>query len=108
MFSKRLIAMSLAAFVAACSGGIVSTDTGANDTGVDTNIAQDTAVEDDTAADTAVVEVTEPDVAANNCEPGEGCFGEPCKTAEDCLSGICTMHQGERVCSKTCDATCPQ
>lgn len=42
------------------------------------------------------------------CEPGDGCFEESCQGAEDCLSGICTMHLGDKVCSKTCDAACPE
>ena len=46
--------------------------------------------------------------ASGGCQPGEGCFGEPCESADDCLSSICTMHMGDTVCSKTCDATCPQ
>jgi cysteine-rich repeat protein len=48
------------------------------------------------------------DVASAACDPGTGCFEEPCSSAEDCLSGICTMHLGDKVCSKTCDETCPE
>ena len=53
--------------------------------------------------DSCEPEVTEPPP----CEEGEGCFGDPCEGADDCLSSICTMHQGDNVCSKTCDEECP-
>mgnify|MGYP004358302859 CR=1 FL=1 len=42
------------------------------------------------------------------CEPGSGCFGEPCDAPDDCLSGLCVDHMDGRVCSKACDVTCPQ
>ena len=67
---------------------------------VDTAGAVDSANADDGLLDAEPPQST--------CEPGEGCFGEPCDSANDCLSGICTLHLGEKVCSKTCDETCPQ
>jgi cysteine-rich repeat protein len=66
---------------------------------VDTTEAVDTAVSADTTLN---------DVPPSACEPGQGCFGEPCDSGQDCLSEICTMHLGDQVCSKTCDATCPK
>ena len=45
--------------------------------------------------------------ATPGCEPGQGCFGEPCSSGEDCISLICTMHMGDKVCSKTCESECP-
>ncbi len=83
--------------------GLTSPELGPDVSGIDA--AQEDASQPDT---------TEPDLEAEDttpistCEPGEGCFGEPCTNADDCLSGICTMHLGDQVCSKTCDEACPQ
>jgi hypothetical protein len=41
------------------------------------------------------------------CETGFGCFEDPCGGPEDCNSGICTQHLGDKICSKTCDVSCP-
>jgi hypothetical protein len=41
------------------------------------------------------------------CEPGSGCFGEPCKSSSDCLSGLCMEHLGNKVCSVECVEDCP-
>jgi hypothetical protein len=69
----------------------------------------DTAAPDMAAPDSAEPDTVEEDAGApSTCEPGEGCFGESCASADDCLSGICTMHLGDKVCSKTCDEACPQ
>ncbi|MEC9071694.1 MAG: hypothetical protein VX938_04905, partial [Myxococcota bacterium] len=58
--------------------------------------------------DTGTEDVTPPDIPETiDCEPGAGCFGEPCNSAEDCFSGVCTDHLGDQVCSKTCDEACP-
>ena len=43
----------------------------------------------------------------STCEPGSGCLGELCGSGEDCISGICTTHQGEKQCTKTCEESCP-
>ena len=45
--------------------------------------------------------------AEDPCEPGAGCFGEPCSENSDCLSSLCVPHLGEMVCSKPCDESCP-
>ncbi len=77
--------------------------------GADVALPQDTAATDAKSQDTALPDANTEDVGSSNtCEPGEGCFSEPCESADDCLSGICTMHLGDKVCSKTCDTTCPQ
>lgn len=62
----------------------------------------------DLVSDLGLVDVPaeQPDSPVD-CEAGQGCFGEPCHGSEDCNSGICTMHLGEKVCSKTCDEACP-
>lgn len=41
------------------------------------------------------------------CQPGDGCFLDPCSGHEDCLSGWCVPHAGDKVCTKTCSADCP-
>jgi hypothetical protein len=42
------------------------------------------------------------------CQPGEGCFMEPCATDADCLSGWCVDHQGISVCTQLCFDSCPE
>ena len=95
---------------------------GCGDSGVP-EPAQDSAVEEaavepkaqvDTAQpDTVAAETVQPDASqedgdtSSSCLPGEGCFGESCDSADDCFSGLCTMHIGSQVCSKTCDEECP-
>ncbi len=41
------------------------------------------------------------------CKPGDGCFGDPCKSHEDCLSGWCVEHLGQKVCTSACQDECP-
>jgi hypothetical protein len=49
-----------------------------------------------------------PDEAVGpQCQPGEGCFLDPCETSEDCLSGWCVGHMGEAVCTIECQTECP-
>ena len=45
--------------------------------------------------------------AVSACEPGEGCFGDPCDDNQDCLSGWCVDHLGGTVCTDTCQEECP-
>ena len=74
------------------------------------------AVEEDApaAAEVAPEEdasVVDPGDAARpepTCEPGTGCFGEPCSEDDDCLSGICGQHMGDGACTETCDEACPE
>lgn len=40
------------------------------------------------------------------CEPGEGCFLDPCESNEDCLSGWCVGQMGEDVCTIQCQSEC--
>ena len=104
--------VGLAALSVACSDNAVTAtvgDGGGMDTSVDA--VSDTQPESDTggATDTTEVDTAEPDAAQpSTCEPGDGCFGEPCDGNDDCLSGICSMHMGDKVCSKTCDESCPE
>ena len=108
---RLLMACVLLSVVGACGddSGVVNPADG----GVGLDLVSDVSTGDDVSTDKDTAEPTPLDVAEDavspsTCEPGEGCFGEPCDSAADCLSGICTMHLGDKVCSKTCDATCPQ
>ena len=49
----------------------------------------------------------EPDAPFVECEPGTGCFLDPCSDNTDCLSGFCVEHMGAAVCSQTCSEECP-
>ena len=87
------------------SGGVTaeSDTTVGLDVAVDSSVVPDTSVPPDTQT---TIDTQEPDTAPT-CEAGTGCFGESCENADDCQSLICTAHLGEKVCSKTCDADCP-
>ncbi len=41
------------------------------------------------------------------CQPGDGCFLDPCQDNGDCLSGWCVEHMGDDVCTQTCSEECP-
>ena len=41
------------------------------------------------------------------CEPGAGCFLDPCGENADCQSGWCVEHLGEGVCTELCQEECP-
>ena len=71
----------------------------------DVTVTVDSALQPDVV--TADLQPEDVADAAEECVAGSGCFGEPCSGPDDCLSGICTPHQGEKVCSKTCDTACP-
>ena len=43
----------------------------------------------------------------DECLPGDGCFGEPCATGDDCQSGLCFSHMGNLACSGQCVEDCP-
>jgi cysteine-rich repeat protein len=80
------------------------TDLGADVTSEDTASEDGSEPVDVASEDVDDMNAPEP----SSCDPGEGCFEEACESGEDCLSGICTMHLGNKVCSKTCDESCPQ
>ncbi len=41
------------------------------------------------------------------CQPGDGCFLDPCNENGDCLSGWCVEHLGDGVCTQNCQEECP-
>jgi len=110
----------LAVMVGGCGGGstAVTPDVGADAPPV-TDVGPDGAEQDaiicaetgptETAEDTPswdleTVDDTEPQPG---CEPGEGCFLDPCSENDECLSGWCVEHMGEMVCTQTCQEECP-
>ena len=116
MIAHRL---SLIVAVAILATACASTD---GDIQLDTTTTEDTA--DSTSADLRFPEVAPADVipelrptpdsgadlqldSALLCEPGEGCFLDPCLENADCLSGWCVLAGGEGVCSRACDTECP-
>jgi cysteine-rich repeat protein len=48
-----------------------------------------------------------PDVPYVGCDPGEGCFLDPCNDSSNCQSGWCVEHMGEGVCTQLCSEECP-
>jgi len=48
-----------------------------------------------------------PEDLAPECEPGTGCFLEPCSENTDCQSGWCVEHMGDGVCTLICQEECP-
>ncbi len=50
---------------------------------------------------------TAPEAIGPECEPGEGCFLDPCDENADCLAGWCVTHMGEKVCTQACQDDCP-
>jgi cysteine-rich repeat protein len=101
------IALTLTLLLFACSDAGVTAPAGdSQDTGIESDTtAKVDAAQDSSEGDSSVDAA--PEDIAPACEPGTGCFGESCDEADDCNSGICTAHMGDKVCSKTCDATCP-
>ena len=103
------LGLTLVWTLSACGGTELVPDASVTDTvTADQSVAEVTTEPDITIDDTTEPDIAPPpDAPSSACEPGEGCFGEACDGADDCLSGVCTMHLGDKVCSKTCDSTCP-
>jgi len=102
--------------VSACGGGDPAEpalDTSSPDTTADAPPVPLDTVFADTAPDAAPDAA--PDLATDllgdalipPCDPGEGCFGDPCGEGKDCLSGWCVDHLGDGVCTQTCEEECP-
>jgi len=41
------------------------------------------------------------------CQPGDGCFLDPCDENADCISSLCVTHMGDQVCTRECVEECP-
>ncbi len=82
---------------------------------IDTVAPLDTADETtsplDTKEDSAAPDITTdtigPDTPSPDCQPGEGCFQDPCSIDMNCASDYCTEHLGHETCSMLCDDECP-
>jgi len=50
-----------------------------------------------------------PDLAGEHSSAcrGPGCFGDPCESGADCISGVCVEHMGNLVCTDFCIEECP-
>jgi hypothetical protein len=123
----RVYLLALLWLLGACTEATLAPDH--TDTALDTVSAKDTTSATDTAGssvdasqadagvspedglspkDTSSTEDTGIDAAEPGCEPGDGCFMDPCTVPDDCLSGFCVDHINQSVCSKTCELSCPQ
>ena len=131
MARKAWIWVLLPAFVWGCGStpaddappliDVVVEDSLSVDTGVDTGPTFDTEAISDgsevttsdlgTEADvgqdiTMDVDLSDlPDVAPT-CEAGQGCFLDPCASDDECFSGLCVLHLGEKVCTELCTDEC--
>ena len=47
------------------------------------------------------------EIPTPQCDPGEGCFLDPCTENGQCQSGWCVEHMGDGVCSQLCEEECP-
>jgi hypothetical protein len=106
------------ALLLGCSGGTtvvskdaVTTDVADGETAVAPDLF-DLSITDSSgpelaAKDVLVFDLMAPDEGGPECAPGEGCFLDPCQANEDCLSGWCVLHMGEKVCTTACQAECP-
>ena len=73
--------------------------------------------DDDPSSDTSVEPVSDvregdeasapDDTFEATCVPGAGAFLCPCEGNDDCQSGYCLFHLGERVCTEACVDGCP-
>jgi hypothetical protein len=92
-----------------CETGPVILDAGGGDISADSNGAPEAGSIDVTPPfpDGDTLDAWVPDGPPGECPEGGGCFGEPCGTAEDCFSGLCTSHLGQQICTKLCDVDCP-
>jgi hypothetical protein len=113
---KRFVLVSTLATLWACSSGeTVSKDAAPDLQEAADSVAETTSPEvtspdlrtDETAEnDEWTLEIT-PDTGPGECQPGDGCFLDPCSGGEDCLSGWCVDHMGESVCTINCQDECP-
>ena len=109
--------------LSACSDSVVTGDVGS--VGLDTSggegdrVVADTSMTDamltsdtgsglDADPGDAVILPSDADteVVAPECADG-GCFGQACAGPEDCDSGYCVPHMGDKICTKPCETECP-
>ncbi|MFH1531643.1 MAG: LamG domain-containing protein [Pseudomonadota bacterium] len=104
----------LALTIAGCNtgGSAIGVDDLAGGSETTADAAVDTSPPDSTSPDSVPdappFEDGEPGDIGPACDPGEGCFLDPCWGNEDCQSGWCVEHMGEGVCTRSCQTECPQ
>ncbi len=115
----RSVFLALVFFGASCSTGTgvqevpdpdLTADVGDSDQGPeDGGPAFDSLPPADTVepVDQADPDLPPVDAAQQQCDPGEGCFLDPCEENDDCDSGWCVGHMGEDVCTLQCQTECP-
>ncbi len=109
----RLVFVTLMILAVGCNGAGETVPTDEDtvpsvDTEGDGNVLPPDTFED-TATD-AVPEDTASELVGDlpaACEPGDGCFSDPCEDGGDCLSGLCVGHMGDQVCTVECLEDCP-
>jgi hypothetical protein len=110
-----LLTAGLSACTSSPGGQITQVDSRVEDTVYERRSTDADAglIDTPTATDTAELRFdstpTDADLAdlGPACEPGTGCFLDPCTTNDQCLSGWCVEHLGEGVCTTTCQEECP-
>jgi len=105
MCCHRLTVAAAVLVFPACAGGTVTAE---KDLSESPDAASDSA---DAAAGAGIdFDIQPPDGRGETrpeCLPGEGCFGAPCVENQDCLSGLCIEHMGDRICTSFCQEECP-
>ena len=104
------VLLCLSASLLACEDGAITTEPGDAGIGAETDFVADDVEPPSPDVPQVRVPDTEPPDDTDDpglCEAGTGCFEEMCDGPDDCNSGICVQHVGEKVCSKTCDEECP-
>ncbi|MBM4352202.1 MAG: hypothetical protein FJ109_00155 [Deltaproteobacteria bacterium] len=111
---NRKCLMGLAGLLVACSGGGQTLQPDVRD--VADVRQEEAAVETATPAEVDVAPVDVPpdpgvpetiEETTPACQPGSGCFLDPCADSGDCVMGPCVEHLGGKVCSQTCIEECP-
>ena len=113
---KHVLALAIMAALAGCDGGddpiSLPKDVAQPDSEVvqfDSGTVETTGISDQSSEKLQQFELMETRVpeAFVECEPGQGCFHDPCQTNGDCQSGWCVEHMGEGVCTVACSEECP-
>jgi hypothetical protein len=122
---RKLLAVAGIWLLAGCAGGTtVTIGTDAGQDGAADGVAEVDLAPADTGGQEAGVDRAAPDVpqeatdlAAESvdqaadlepgCDPGSGCFGEPCLEGAQCASGWCVELAGDGVCTSGCQDGCP-
>ncbi len=109
-----LSTLSILVLPTACNTGSSVTTTGDDDTladagadAADVGLLLPDGAEAEVSPDVVVPEDVQPVDTVPTCEPGTGCFGEPCAENGECLSGWCVDHLGGSACSESCQEECP-